>query len=172
MEFIRTQELDYLLRHLNELHVLLENFKKQIENIKNDKGDDLIYACMTNRNMDGLPGTRRISDRTAITALNLRGISGERRGAFQEVRAEINQIGMVIDKLEMAKRRLSHEEQTIINYRYQREKTLQEISSLMKCSKAKIQKNIGQALERMCQACRIEQDEYTKVLKILERMMF
>jgi predicted DNA-binding protein (UPF0251 family) len=165
---IRPQELEYLLWHCDELQEAHKELKIQIENIKKVEGDDDIYGCMTNRNFDGMPGTRRIADKTARTALNLRGLASECRKAIQEIRNEINFIGMIIDRLEMAKRRLSLDEQEMIRLRYDRRLTFQEMAAVMKTGKGQIKQKHGQALERMVQACRIEQDDYKKVLQIMK----
>jgi DNA-directed RNA polymerase specialized sigma24 family protein len=168
MGYIRVPELDLLLQHFDGLKELLKALRIQLDNIKNDREGEAVYAAVTNRNFDDMPGTGRIADKTAKIALNLPRISGEHREAIRELSREINLIGMVIDKLELAKRLLSPAEQKLIYLRHEHGRTLQEISTEIKCSKAKIQKNIGQALERMAQACRIEQNEYQKVLQILK----
>lgn len=77
MGFIRVPELDLLLQHWNGLQILIKNLKRQIEVVKQDGKDDDIYGHMTNRNFDGMPGTVRIADKTAKTALALNNITGE-----------------------------------------------------------------------------------------------
>lgn len=169
---IRVPEMENLLRLHGLLQETLKELKRQIELIKCDREEESVYAAAINRNFDGMPGAGRIADKTTKTALNLPSVSGEGREAIREIQNEINLIGMIVDRLEMAKRQLSCDEQEMIRLRYDRRLTFQEMAAVMKTGKGQIKQKHGQALERMCQACRIEQDEYTKVLKILERMMF
>lgn len=165
---IRVPEMENLLRLHGLLQETLKDLRRQIELIKCDREEESVYAAATNRNFDGMPGTAQLTDRTAKIALSLRGVSGEHREAIRELSRDINLIGMIFDRVELAKRLLSRDEQEVIKLRYDQGLTFQEMAAVMKTGKGHIKQKHGQALERMVQACRIEQDEYEKVLSILK----
>jgi DNA-directed RNA polymerase specialized sigma24 family protein len=167
---IRAQELDNLLRLRGLLQETLKALKEQINRLKNDREDELIYDCMVKRNIDGMPRSRAIRDRTGEIAANLGQAPIKQRKAIQEVTAEINLIGTILDRLELAIRLLRPVEREIIYLRYDKELTFQQMAANTGMSKERIKQSYGQALERMSQTCGIQQNEYQKTLKIYERV--
>lgn len=168
MGYIRVPELDNLLRLNRALQEMLKELKNQIELIKHDGKDDEIYGRMTNRNFNGMPGSGQIADKTAKIAMTLPSVSSEGREAIQKVKSEIYLVSIIVDKLELAKRLLSRDEQDVIQLRYDKGLTFQEMAVTMKTGKGQIKLKHGHALERMVQACRIEQVDYKKVLRIMK----
>jgi DNA-directed RNA polymerase specialized sigma24 family protein len=170
--YIRINELDFLLHHVGTLKALIMELKRQMERIRHEKEVDYIYDLAVKRHIDAMPHSGRITDRTAKAAANLGQSSREWLAAIREIMVEINLIGTILDRLELAKRLLRPVEREIIYLRYDKELTFQQMAANTGMSKERIKQSYGQALERMSQTCGVNIEEYEKVLGILERMGF
>lgn len=99
-DYIRYHEAEKLFKIYPTLQVIQKTLQTELSNICNADKDEEIYSeCMGNRNGDGMPHSGAISDTTASVALRYK--TANRREKI-ELRKEINDLGVVIEKLTCA----------------------------------------------------------------------
>ena len=166
--FIRTGELEFLLSHYKELQAVLQELETEAEAVLDEKEVDAIYGCVLKRNIDNMPPSGKISDRTAKTALNISKLSREQREAISEINDDALLVDSVIIKIDMAMRRLNGQYRAAVELKFIKGWTWKQVSEEMQVDILKAQTYCKKGLEKMISVTKTSLVEQLKLRTLLE----
>lgn len=159
----------FILSYYKELQALLRELELEAEAVLDEKEVDAIYACTMKRTLDGMPTvSHRISDRTSSTALNIHRLSREQRAALDEINDDALLVDTMMQKVELAMRRLNQQYRTVIELKFIQGYTWKQISEETQVDIRKAQTYCRKSLEKMITVTRISLDEHLKLRTLLE----
>lgn len=178
MDYIRYHEVEKLFEFQPTLEGMLESLSVDLiaARAKEPTGtdEDYIYnLCIGNKALDNLPPTGKITDSTSNIAINYIKIMRRNKNEVKnELKREMLEISLVIDKLNIAFRRLTPSQQQILKLCYWEKKTWKET---MECIKEKnqyislrqAQEQRRAALEKMTSIAKITIDTYKCIMKLI-----
>lgn len=170
MGYIGTDKLSILLQHHKHMQALVVALKIQINQIINEKEDDAIYDLATKRNIDGLPGSGKIQDRTANIALGGK-MSNETMEAVRELINELNLVTVITEKIDISLRILKPIERQLIQAKYFNQATWREIIKQTGLSQHTAREKLKETMNKLANICNIKIDEYRKLIILIERMV-
>ena len=144
MDYIRYHEAERLFAAWPILEDTLERLLKSTELIDKKTlmgaADDCIYSlCIGNKALNDMPPTGQISDSTCNIAISYKKIMYYNQESIKsEIDNEILELSLTIDKLNIAFRRLTPIQQTILRLLYWESKSIVEVMEYMKQEKRNI----------------------------------
>lgn len=179
MNCARYHEIERLFTAWPKLEDILRNLSLDLNRIwvRNSTGvdDEYIYSlCIGNKAIDNMPKTRRKSDSTGNIAVRY-GIvmRHDRRAVKTELTGDSFEISIVIDKLQLAFRRLSSLQREILALYYWEGKTLREITELIKTDQQlygirQVQEKRHKAIEKMKNIMKLPIETYGRIMSMVE----
>ena len=180
MNYIRYHEMEKLFAVWPELNAILQGILTELAIARRLKGstgtdDDYIYSlCIGNKVIDNMPPSGRISDTTGNIASSYEKIMRyDRRSVSTELKGDALEISLVIDKLQLASRRLNPLQRHVLELYYWDGKTWTEIVEQIKaeggyCSKGHVQNLRRLAMSKMANIIKIPIETYEFIMGIVE----
>lgn len=178
MAYMRYHETEKLFTVWPELEAILESlsFDLMAVRAKDSMGtdEDYIYSlCIGNKVIDNMPHTGRISDSTYNVTTNYGKLARcDRRMVKTELTSEALEISIVIDKLQLAFRRLSPLQREILALYYWDKKTWKEIAEAIKTDRQfysirQFQEKRYKGIEKMTRIMKVSIETYVHIVKIM-----
>lgn len=179
MNYIRYHEVENLFKLQPTLEAILESISVDLvaASVKEVTGtsEEYIYnLCIGNKELKDTPPTSKISDTTSTVAANYAKIMQQDKNYIKnQLGYEALEISLVIDKLNIAFRRLTPLQQTILKLYYWKELTWKEILEQIKEEGQYISLRHAQDLrkagiEKMVNISKITIKTYQNILTIVQ----
>lgn len=179
MSLIRYHETERLFTAWPSLDAIFESLLVDLNaiRVKGSTGvdEDYIYnMCVGNKITDYMPPTVRISDSTYRVAANYaKAMRYDQRELRNELKGEVFEISQVLEKLQIAFRRLTPLQRCILELCYWDGKTWAEIMDYIKTQgqfyskrQAQEQRRIG--IEKMTRIMKVSIEVYEEMMKLVE----
>lgn len=179
MSYIHYHEVEKLFTAWPTLDGILESLLIDLmaTRAKNGLGsdEDYIYTMsIGNKALDNMPPSGKISDSTGnIVANYLKVMRMDKRELKGELNEEVFEVSIVIEKLNIAFRRLSPIRQKVLKLFYWEKLKWKEVSvslnesgGFMSESSAKIERRRG--IEKMASILKVTQEDYESVMKLVD----
>ena len=182
MSYIRYHEVETLYKAWPTLEGILESLCVDLKQLKSVKGIDTqgeyIYSLtMRTRGYDDMPKGERLTDKTGELAVSYSDIMRhELKDVKHELKYEYFLIATVLDKLEIAYKRLAPLVRAILELYYWDNKTWEEIVSELEpqgqyISKSQAQRYRKAGVEKMRVILKVTVEDYNKIMELVDRQV-
>lgn len=180
--YIRYHEVETLYKAWPTLEGILESLCVDLKQLKSVKGIDTqgeyIYSLtMRTRGYDDMPKGERLTDKTGELAVSYSDIMRhELKDVKHELKYEYFLIATVLDKLEIAYKRLAPLVRAILELYYWDNKTWEEIVSELEpqgqyISKSQAQRYRKAGIEKMRVILKVTVEDYNKIMELVDRQV-
>jgi hypothetical protein len=180
--YIRYHEVETLYKAWPTLEGILESLCVDLKQLKSVKGIDTqgeyIYSLtMRTRGYDDMPKGERLTDKTGELAVSYSDIMRhELKDVKHELKYEYFLIATVLDKLEIAYKRLAPLVRAILELYYWDNKTWEEIVSELEpqgqyISKSQAQRYRKAGVEKMRVILKVTVEDYNKIMELVDRQV-
>lgn len=174
MAYIRYHEVEKLFTAWPELEVILHSLSLDLIAVRTNYSmgtdDDYIYSlCMGNKAIDNMPPSGRISDSTGNIAANYGFLMWhDRRAVKTELTGDVLELSLVIEKMQLAFRRLSPLQREILALYYWESKTWREVAETVNCNVGQVQDKRYCGIEKMRRVMKIPIETYGRIMRIVD----
>jgi len=179
LAFIRYHETEKLFTAWPKLEIILESLSIDLNIVRSKDStgtdDEYIYnLCIGNKVIDTMPPTGKISDSTYNIATNYGELMRcDRKTVRRELKDDLLEISVVLDKMQLAFRRLPFLQRWILDLYYWQGKTWNEIVELVHAGgryygKRQVQEKRRAGIERMKNVMQVNVRIYERIMGIVE----